>query len=52
MSVCVCLSLPDQIVLSLDKTTGWQHGSLHGCALENTLDLAANAADPKGLSSL
>lgn len=27
----------------------WQHGALHGGALEDALDLAADAADAEGL---
>lgn len=43
---------PHQIVLSLHQPIGGQHCSLHGCALEHSFDLAADAADPKGLAPL
>ncbi len=43
---------PHHIVFSLHQPMGWQHGSLHGCALEYSFDLTANSADPKGLAPL
>lgn len=43
---------PHHIVLSLHQPVGWQHGPLHGSALEHPFDLTANAADPEGLAPL
>ena len=40
------------VILSLYRPMRWQHGSLHGCALEHPFDFAADAADPKGLAPL
>lgn len=46
------MSHPHQIILSLHHAGGRQHRSLHGRALEHTLDFAADAADPEGLAPL
>lgn len=52
MKVWNILNQPHHIVFSLYQPIRWQHGSLHGCALEHSFDLTANAADPKGLAPL